>query len=299
MAMKRCLITGATGLVGSHLMQMLLPEWEVFAVSRRRPNGLAKEVHHLPIDLSKEWSVADLPQTVDAVVHLAQSEHFRDFPEAAEDVFRVNTFSTLKLLDYARRAGAQSFILASSGGIYGYGDQEFSEDTEISSRGDLGFYLGTKLCSEVVAEAYARYMNIIALRLFFVYGPGQKPGMLIPRLVQSIQEEKSIQLQGMDGIRINPTYVTDAAQAIVKATTLQKSYKINIGGPQVLSLRQIGEIIGSVTGKSVRFETDTTAKPKHLVGDIKKMSELLIAPAINFENGIHKYIQSICQEVPV
>ena len=194
-----------------------------------------------------------LPQRFDGVIHLAQSEYFRDFPEHSLDVFEVNTISTLRLLDYALKAGAKTFIYASSGGVYGYSDDGFTEDAEIMQRGDLGFYLGTKLCSEILSDCYTSLMNVLVLRFFFVYGPGQSKGMLIPRLVDRVKEGKLIVLQGSDGIRLNPTYVADAVSAICRSLVVEGSHKINVAGPEVLSMRAIGETIGQVLSKRPKF----------------------------------------------
>ncbi len=290
--MKRCIVTGAAGLIGSHLIRILGEDWLIYPVSRRDLGTDLKRdyLRHLTIDLSKDWDTGALPERADAVVHLAQSEHFRDFPRCAEEVFQVNTTSTLRLLDYARRAGAQTFVLASSGGIYGSGDQTFSEMMEISSRENLGFYLGTKLCSEIIAESYTPFMNVVVLRFFFVYGPGQKQGMLIPRLVQSVMNGKPITLQGIDGVRINPTYVDDAVAAIKRSLEITGSHKVNVGGPEVLSLRDIGEIVGKAVGISPIFDIQANIEPRHLIGDISKMTDLLGPPEVQFRDGIRYYL---------
>jgi nucleoside-diphosphate-sugar epimerase len=245
------------------------------------------------LDFTGDWKSDVLPAEVDAVIHLVQSEHFRDFPDRATDVFQVNTLSTLRMLDYARRAGARTFLLASSGGVYGYGDREFSEDVKVFSRGDLGFYLGTKLCSEILSDCYTSYMNVMILRFFFVYGPGQRKSMLIPRLVRSVIEEKPIILHGHDGIRINPVYVGDVVDAIINSLSLETSQKINVGGPEILSMRRIGEIIGRVLDKEPLFEMRTQAKPQSIIGDIKKMSRLLCRPKWHFEDGVGQYVRSL------
>ncbi len=285
---KSIVITGASGLVGSNLLATLNQDWSVIAISRTKDrlpldNPL---LEHSKLDLSSSWNTASLPETIDAVIHLAQSEHFREFPEFSENVFQVNTVTTLKLLDYARKAGAKTFIFASSGGIYGHGNQEFSEDLEICHKRDLGFYLGTKLCSEILAESYTPFMNIIVLRFFFLYGTGQKSTMLIPRLVKSVLEGKPITLHGEDGIRLNPTHVSDAVNSIIKALELEGSHKINVAGPEILSLRQIGEIIGQTVNKEPQFTVQLDSQPRHLVGDIHKMSDLLGAPKIKFQDGL-------------
>lgn len=290
--MKQCILTGASGLIGSHLLKTIDGDWSIFAISRQPPinKTLQNNIKYINIDLAHQWNNDFLPNEADAVIHLAQSEHFRDFPDRAEDIFQVNTFTTLRLLDYARKAGAKTFILASSGGIYGYGDREFSEDLEISARGDLGFYLGTKLCSEAIAESYTPFMNIIVLRFFFVYGSGQRRSMLIPRLVQSVLDDKPISLQGQDGIRLNPTHVSDAVAAIIHSLQLKGSHKINVAGSQVFSLREIGEIIGKAVDKEPKFDVQMDVRPRHLVSDINKMSSLLCPPKVRFDEGINMYI---------
>lgn len=290
--MNKCLITGSTGLIGSHLVDDLHKDWDIIGISRPGSEKKHESPHvsHLNIDFSRDWDTQCLPARIDAVIHLAQSEYYRDFPNRAEDIYRVNTEAMMRLLEYARKAGAKSFVLASSGGLYGYGDHEFSEEEQISSRGDLGFYLGTKLCCEVLAESYSSFMNIIILRFFFVYGPHQKSDRLIPRLVQSIQEGWPVNLDGKDGIRINPTYVSDAVSAIRHSLNLDRSQKINIGGPENLTLRKIGEIIGKEIGKGPLFHVRKDTEPRHLVGDVHKMTELLGSPAVTFKEGISQYL---------
>lgn len=290
------MVTGCSGLIGSHLLNLLSRDWSVVCLGRNaRPDLAMHNVRWTPRDLTKAWTDTlldgSLPAKADAVIHLAQSEHFREFPERAAEIFQVNTVSTLRLLDYARQVDARTFVLASSGGIYGYGEEEFSEDSVISRRDDLGFYLATKLCSEIIADNYTPFLNVIVLRFFFVYGVGQRRTMLIPRLVQLVKDGRPIVLDGQDGLRINPTHVNDAAAAIVAALGLKGSHKINIGGPEVLSLRQMGEIIGEAVGKPPVFEEHPEVEPRHLVGDIRKMTKLLRAPTIHFLDGIARYVQ--------
>jgi len=277
-------------------MNLLREDWERYALVRNTSDAVSDGIHYIKCDLANDWNVKGFPESVDAVIHLAQSEHFREFPTQAERIFNVNTISTLRLLEYARRAKARIFVLASSGGIYGHGDEGFREDKAITAKGDLGFYLGTKLCAEVLAENYTPHMNVIILRFFFVYGSGQRPTMLIPRLVKVVKEEQAIILHGKDGLKMNPIYVTDAASAVYRCLELTESQKINIGGPEILSLRQVGQQIGKVLRKDPVFEVKKDIPPQHLVGDIKKMTHLLGQPIVKFEEGIAKYIEGQHEE---
>lgn len=292
--MKKYLVTGAGGLIGTELIKYLLLDQEnqVFAISRQQPTTTQDRLQYIAIDFSKDWSTEVLPNDIDAIIHLAQSPDFREFPVKSEQVFNVNTVSTLKLLNYAQQTGVKKFVLASSGGIYGNGNNGFTENTPIITNKNLGFYLGTKLCSEIIADSYAQFFDLIMLRFFFVYGEHQRKDMLIPRLVGFVKNKQPITLQGSDGLKINPIYVSDAVEAIVKSFNLEGNHKINIGGKEVLSLREIGNIIGEVVGISPEFNTDLESSAKNVIGDITKMSQILTSPKVSFKEGIEFLINN-------
>jgi UDP-glucose 4-epimerase len=283
MARRICVLTGATGLIGSALMP-LLSDFEVHGIARR-PRGTSEVTWHA-MDLSLPCDVGALPRHADVVVYLAQSEFFREFPEHCLDIYEVNTVNLLRFLDYARKAGVRQFIYASSGGVYGTGDGEMSEEVIIPAHGDLGFYLTTKLCSEIVAQNFTGFFAVAILRFFFVYGRGQRQSMLIPRLIMRVRDGEPIQLQGKDGICINPTHVSDAVRAIVRALDLTTSHTINIGGADVLTMREIGEAIGRALNRQPMFSVNPVQPPKHLTGDISKMCELLGPPQMTFAEGL-------------
>jgi UDP-glucose 4-epimerase len=288
----RCVITGATGLIGTVVMNMISDDWEVFRILRRPSAETYRKDRDIVWDLASSETPGSLPQQIDAFVYLAQSEHFRNFPDRAADILSVNTVGMVNSLDYAKRSGASTFVYASSGGIYGYGREEFQEDKTIDATGQLGYYLSTKLCSEILLESYAPFLNIVILRFFFVYGPHQRSDMLIPRLVRSVIDGRPISLHGRDGIRINPTYVTDAAKATVMATTLGMSQKLNIGGPEILTLRQVGEQIGVAVGRTPVFSVQDGIEPSDLVGNIARMSHVLFPPSVAFCDGIEAYLRT-------
>jgi len=287
--LKNILITGANGLIGKSLLPLLAEENNLFAITSQKNIQNTKNVTFIPIDLSKEWNTSILPNNIDLIIHLAQSAHFRDFPEKSQEVFAVNTDSTLKLLHYAQQIGVKKFIYASSGGVYGNGEQHFAEDSPLAPSGDLGFYLSTKLCSEILLESFIKFFDIITLRLFFVYGKNQKKSMLIPRLVDNVKESKTIILQGENGIKINPIHVDDAVIAIQNSLSLLGSHKINIAGKEVLSLKQIVEIIETHVGKKAVLKIQNQ-EIKNLVADTEKMERLLHIPSINLKMGLSSIV---------
>jgi nucleoside-diphosphate-sugar epimerase len=135
--MSRYVLTGASGFIGSHLLALFAPGDEVVCAGRTAPDAARcpARVEHVAMDFNDPWNPSRLPARVDTVVHLAQSEHYREFPARARDIFATNVDSTARLLDYARGAGAVRFVLASSGGIYGSGGRAFTEDDVIRPAG--------------------------------------------------------------------------------------------------------------------------------------------------------------------
>ena len=106
------LLTGATGLTGRHVLALLAEDDDVVAVGRRDPPAaLAARATWVRHDLAAPIDRAALPERVHAVVHLAQSERYRDFPAGAADVFTVNVAAAAALAGYAVAAGARRFVL--------------------------------------------------------------------------------------------------------------------------------------------------------------------------------------------
>ncbi len=287
MTSNKIIVTGCTGLIGNELMRQLDQHGGFEATGLGRKTNAKNSI--LKVDLAEDWDFNSLPEKADVIIHLAQSEKFRDFPESSEEVFRVNTLSTLKLLEYARKSGAKKFIYASSGGIYGNSNKGFDEKEPVVANKDLGFYLSTKFCSEILVESYSKLFNTIILRFFFVYGKDQRKSMLIPRLVENIRNGNPITLQGENGITINPIHVSDSAKAIIKAIGLSSNHKINVAGAEELSLKEICECIAGKLNKKAVYSIQNE-EPKNLIGDTKKMRELLWKPGITFNEGINDLI---------
>ncbi len=282
------LVTGSTGLLGSKFTRDVSEySVNVYAVVKDLQKQIKKtNLNYLKIDLASDWPTSALPtERIDTVIHLAQSSHFRDFPKYALDIFNVNVATTAKLLEFAQKNNVKRFIYTSSGGIYGKGSSKFNENSPLVSYEDLGYYLGSKLCSEVLVQSYAPYMDITILRPFFMYGRGQRRSMLIPRLVDKIKNRKPISLQGKGGIRLNPVHVSDAATLLNLCLLESGNRIINVAGPDVLSLKEISEIIGEKIGIKPKYEY-VSGTPRDLIGNNSLMKEIIKRPMVNFFDGV-------------
>lgn len=282
----RIVLTGATGFVGSHLLPHLAENHEVFALTRSTPAERSKGVTWVEQDLAEPLS--GLPEQVDAVIHLAQSKRYREFPEGAPDMFDVNVQSTFRLLEYARAAGARSFVLASTGGVYGGGRPEpFQED---DPKRVIGFYPASKWSGEALAAGYESALATVILRFFFVYGPGQT-GMLVPNLIEKVRSGEELTVQGEQGLRINPIHVRDAIEAFEPALELGRSDVFNVAGDETVSIRRLIGVIEEAVGRPAVLRTVDDAPPEDLVGANQKMKDVLgVTPRISLVEGIRSML---------
>jgi len=244
------------------------------------------------VDLSDDWNPKHLPQKIDVVIHLAQSNRFRDFPEGAFDLFGVNVSATAQLLEYARRAGARQFIYASTGGLYKAKGAKLAENSAIHEPDKLGAYFASKLCGEILTQSYSGFMATTILRPFFIYGPGQKRNMLLPRLYDSIKAGKPIHLSGNEGININPIHVDDAAKAVVAAIKNPVSAVVNIAGTEVLCIRTIVECFGKHSMREPVYVIQQT-EPEDLVADISLMISTLGRPEKSLFDSVDDIARSV------
>jgi nucleoside-diphosphate-sugar epimerase len=281
-------LTGGTGFLGAALIELLAGRGEeVVALVRPGAQPAARDgVRWVEQDLAEPLATEALPESVDAVAHLAQSRRYREFPDGAIDVWQINTAMTVALAAYAQRAGARAFTYASSGAVYASGPEPVRE-TDAPVPGN--FYAASKLAGELAVEPFRALLPAHILRFFFIYGPGQR-NMFIPGVLGRIRDGQDVTLAGEDGIRVNPVYVDDAATAVAATLELEESQTLNIGGPQVVSLREIAQIGGRLLGSEPSFAT-ADAQPD-LVASIDRMSAVVGAPETGVEEGLRRTVEA-------
>lgn len=290
MSKLKILITGANGFLGRNVVAALRENYEVHALVHNMPLKPLPDVKYYAYDFNTDWTTNDLPKDIYTVMHLAQSELFRDFPEHALDVFNVNVTSTVKLLDYARLARAKKFIFTSTGGIYDTTMGVVNENTPINTFGQLGNYFATKLCSEILTHNYTSYFDVSLLRLFFMYGQGQKRSMLMPRLVDNVNQGRPIRLTENGGIVINPIHVSDVVNILKGLMNSDGSYTYNVAGPEHLNLNQIADIIGKKLGKTPQFE-HVPELADNCIADITLLESRIYSPKVKLEDKIEELFQ--------
>jgi nucleoside-diphosphate-sugar epimerase len=285
----RLLTAGASGFVGRRLIAEIGRKHELYALTRRAPPdeiaGLATWIEQ---DLREP--LAGLPARIDGVVHLAQSPRYKDFPDGAEDVYAINVHSTFRLLEWARDAGAQTFVLVSTGGLYAFSPDPVDETSAISPG---GFYFRSKLAAEHILGAYAELLRPVILRPFFVYGEGQQR-MLIARLAEQIVRGEEIVVDGDPGLRINPLHVDDMVRVFEPALTGSLSGVVNVAGPDAVSVSALVALLGEAIG----IEPVVRHTPASVDGDLvaatdRMRLELGVTPQVGLAEGVRRVAESV------
>lgn len=242
----KILITGASGFIGSNLVRSLAEKHTVYAVVRKKKKFVGNpQVNFIEVDLARKDFVEELPSGINTVLHLAQSSRYRDFPDGVEDMISININSTGFLLDWARRSEVKHFVFSSTANVYSQTGEKF---TEKSATTPISYYGASKLAAEQLVTQYAQYFAVDILRLFTVYGPGQK-GMLIPQIIQKIKSREDIYLASKAGIYLTPIYIDDLLNIFIKIMEINVDLKLrimNICGNESVSLRQIVSSIGEI-----------------------------------------------------
>ena len=282
----RVLVTGAGGFVGSRLIRHLAGRHDVYALARRPPPpALADLAQWIEQDLCA-FDAGALPDRVDGIVHLAQSERYREFPDGAADVFAVNVASTFSMLEYALRADARAFVLASTGGVYGYRDHPISELRDEPRPST--FYFRSKRSAELLAEAYADQFPVVVLRPFFVYGAGQRR-MLISSLIDKVTAGEPVVVDGDPGLSINPIHVDDAVRSFEPALELGRSATVNVAGAERVTITDLVRLIGDVAGVTPAISHNAAQPAGDLVAEIGRLRELLrVVPEISLAAGLRE-----------
>ena len=276
----KVLVTGASGFIGRNLLPRLSSSHELFPVVRDADAIAAQWGRPVVANLVEKLPETELPDEIDVVIHLAQSN--AGFPAGAKDLFAVNTASTQNLLDYARKAGARRFVLASSGDVYGKAAGLLTESDQARP---AGYYATTKYASELLVNSYSDCLAPCILRLFHPYGPGQR-GRLIPKLAARIARREPVEVDKVGGPSVSPIYVDDVVDAFEKVLDSSGSGLFNVAGDRRLSMMELAREIGVVIGVEPLF-WDRGGDPADMMGDNSLMRGVLgVSPKIGLGEGL-------------
>jgi UDP-glucuronate 4-epimerase len=309
--MKRVLVTGAAGFIGSHVAERLLNRGDsvvgldnvndYYSVGNKRRNiGLLEK--HSGFSFV-EGDLIDTPllekifrdHRISHVAHLAARAGVRP---SIEDPFiyqQANVQGTLSLLDVARRSGVDNTVVTSSSSVYGNSSAiPFKEDDSATDR-PISPYAATKKATEVLAYTYHHLyaMNINVVRPFTVYGPRGRPDMAPWLFLSAALNGKPIRKFGDGTTRRDYTYIDDFVHGFVQAIDRPLGYEIfNLGNSDTVSLNEALDIIERVSGKKLTIEQHPPQPGDVEItnADVSKARRLLdYDPHTSFEEGMRRF----------
>jgi UDP-glucuronate 4-epimerase len=282
------LVTGASGFIGRHVVRHLSATHHVIALDLHPPAA----PHPAGVDgITCDLRDGELPASrFDAIVHLAALGGVRPSIERPLDYLETNLRGTLHLLDHARQNGTPRFIFASSSSVYGPTDGKPSaEDDPLSP---CSPYALTKLQGEQWGRLYAQLhgLDFIALRLFAVWGEGQRPDLALESFRRKILAGETITIHGDGSQRRDLTHVSDVARAVEAAVGWSGSgFEVfNIGTGTNHSVNDMLRAAEQWTGLKAKVEygPEHPADVPATLADVGKADELLgWKPLVRFPNA--------------
>lgn len=303
--MKRALITGCAGFIGSHLADRLLKEgYEVIGIdcftdyySRGIKEANIKNAlqdRKFKLVRADIGNIGEFPQ-VDIVFHLAAQPGVRASWGKTFSIYsRNNIDATQYLLEYYKDRDIKKFVYASSSSVYGNTDLPARETSPLRPISPYGV---TKLAGENLCYLYYKNFNVpvTMLRYFTVYGPRQRPDMAINKFFRALLSKKTIEIYG-DGTQTRDfTYVEDVINATIAAGLSEVNGEaFNIGGGSRISINDLISLIKEITGNPVSVKHTNKQKGDVIdtLADISKAQKILgWNIQTNIRNGLQEYAQ--------
>lgn len=272
------LVTGAAGFIGGHVVRHLAATGhEVTALDLRKPATPYPEgVQEIVCDLRD----GALPEArFDTVVHLAALGGVRPSMERPMDYVATNLGGTVRLLEWARHRGVKRIVFASSSSVYGTTDgTPSSEDGPLAP---CSPYALTKVQGEQWGKLYAEKHgnDFLALRLFAVWGDGQRPDLALESFRRKILARETITIHGDGSQRRDLTHVSDVARAVEKSIAWEgRGFEVfNIGTGTNHSVNDMLRAAERWTGRTtaVNYGPAHPADVPATLADVRKARELL------------------------
>ncbi len=303
------LVTGGAGFIGSHVAADLLARGDRVVVldnfndyydpAIKRGNAARLRDYESCTLVEGDIRDASLVERVVAeqgikrVAHLAALAGVRASVNQPRLYLDVNLIGTLNLLEAAKRAGSEQFVLASTSSVYGRTEILPFVETDTADR-PLAAYPASKRAAEMLAHTYYNLagMPVTALRFFNVYGPAGRPDMMPWRLLEATQTGAEIKLFNGGDIHRDWTYIADTVAGVVAALDKPLGFEIiNLGCGAPISLTDFVETIEALAGKAINtvsVQTPLSDPPITYCNNDKARELLGFAPSVSIREGLRR-----------
>lgn len=312
--MKRVLITGAAGFLGSHLCERFLKEGCHVIAMDNLITGDLKNIEHLfklkefefyHHDVSKYIHV---PGELDYIMHFASPASPIDYLKIPIQTLKVGSLGTHNCLGLAKAKGAR-MLIASTSEVYG--DPMVHPQTEdywgnVNPIGPRGVYDEAKRFQEAITMAYHRYHGVETriVRIFNTYGPRMRlnDGRVLPAFIGQALRGEDLTVFGDGSQTRSFCYVDDLVEGIWRLLQSDYAEPVNIGNPDEISIADFAEEIIKLTGtdQKVIYKELPVDDPMQRQPNIDKAKAILNwEPQVNRAEGLkitYEYFKSLPED---
>ncbi|MBM3185931.1 MAG: SDR family oxidoreductase [Bacteroidetes bacterium] len=312
--MKRILITGAAGFLGSHLCDRFIRDGFNVIGMDNLITGRLKNIEHLfglehfefyHHDVSKFIHV---PGKLDYILHFASPASPIDYLKIPIQTLKVGSLGVHNCLGLAKAKGAR-VLIASTSEVYG--DPTVHPQPEeywgnVNPVGPRGVYDEAKRFQEAITMAYHNFHGVETriVRIFNTYGPRMRlnDGRVLPAFIGQALRGEDLTVFGDGSQTRSFCYVDDLIEGIVRLLKSDYAYPVNVGNPSEITISQFAEEIIQLTGtnQKVIYKDLPVDDPKQRQPDITKAKEILNwEPKVNRSEGLkitYDYFKSLTSE---
>ena len=299
MMLRKILISGSSGQVGSHLVEHFSEKYEVIGLDIKK-SGVPKidKITNLG-DIRDKNIVNEVIKEVDAVIHTASQLNVNSSLENPVLDADINIMGTLNLLDVARKnKNIFKFIYLSSSAVYG--KHRYLPIDENHPLEPVSPYGLSKLTGERYCFLFNRLFDlpIVCIRPFNMYSIGEDPespyASIVSKFIDRIMNNQTLIIHG-DGKQIRDfVHIKDAISFIdivlERSDTIGEVYNLGSGKP--ITVLEIAKIVSKISGRkeNIIYKKEEKGKIEHSYADIKKSIKIGYKPKIAIEEGINEVI---------
>lgn len=305
---KKVLVTGCCGFIGSHLCEYLLKDPTIKILGIDNINDYystkvkEKNLEILTVYPNFEFRKDDITTTTaisdwkpHTICHLAGMAGVRYSIENPKLYVKINIEGFIHLLEEAIENNVKQITYASSSSVYGLNEKvPFSEDDPIEMCNSP--YACSKRAMEIFAKTYSQLYDIslIGLRFFTVYGPRGRPDMAPYKFLKAIMKNEKFQKYGDGTSSRDYTYIDNIVSGVVAAMDNKKKSKYeiyNLGNSSPVTLNEFIKLCEKVTNKKAVYDQIGNQKgdvPQTFADISKAQQDLNYKPKISLEDGLKK-----------
>lgn len=312
--MKRILITGAAGFLGSHLCDRFIKEGFAVVGMDNLITGDLKNIDHLNKIPQFEFYHHDVSKfvhvsgNIDYILHFASPASPIDYLKIPIQTLKVSSLGTHNLLGFAKAKNAR-ILVASTSEVYG--DPLVHPQNEdywgnVNPIGPRGVYDEAKRFQEAITMAYHTFHKLETriVRIFNTYGPRMRlnDGRALPAFVGQALRGEDITVFGDGSQTRSFCYVDDLVEGIYRLLMSDYHLPVNIGNPVEITIKQFAEEIIKLTGSNqkVIYKPLPQDDPKQRQPDITRAKEILKwEPKVSREEGLkrtYEYFKTLSPE---